>query len=553
MHSSEPFPHLVDDYLGYLYEVLPTGASLDGVHLHDDLFEDLARPALDGHLRALAGFARRLNQLDPASLSPTERVDHAIVSANVDARMFDLETVRRWDRDPQAYAEVIGAGLAAQAMFDHAPEVDRARRVASKLRQVPRLVQCARDNVKECPGLFVKTSLEAWRGVLRFIESDLPRAFSSLDDLHILADLADTSSEAAASVTSYLAYLEGDMAPRAKASFRLGKDTLEQQFRRHEGITLGTERILSIAIRELNELQEEFRSVAGRLNGGDPIAAWRKAKEQHAPPPGQLVAAAKAQLDEISTFLRRQNIVSVPAGSAVIVAPSPGFDRWTSASMWASGPFETKPGPAYYCLTDVDPTWPAERQEEHRRDLSAASLWSMTIHEVYPGHLLHWQHLRSVDSKVRKSLLLASGAFVEGWAHYSEQVMVEAGFRRSDATFKLGQLSEALVRIARLIVGIRLHCDDLSVEQGMRFFRDEAFLEEHTARREAERGAFDATVPLYAAGRLMMLKLRSDYREQEESRFSLRTFHDAVLAQGNAPFWAHRRLLMDDSSDALLE
>ena len=131
--------------------------------------------------------------------------------------------------------------------------------------------------------------------------------------------------------------------------------------------------------------------------------------------------------------------------------------------------------------------------------------------------------------------------------------MGEAGFRRSDPSVKLGQLAESLIRLARFVVAIRLHCEDLSVEQGMRFFRDEAFLEEATARREAERGTFDPTYLVYALGRLMMLKLRRDYKEQVDGKFSLRTFHDAVLAQGSAPLWAHRRLLLDETTDAALE
>jgi uncharacterized protein (DUF885 family) len=132
-------------------------------------------------------------------------------------------------------------------------------------------------------------------------------------------------------------------------------------------------------------------------------------------------------------------------------------------------------------------------------------------------------------------------------------MMVEAGFRRGDASLKLGQLAEALVRLARFVVAIRVHCEDLSVEQGMRFFRDEAFLEEATARREAERATFDPTYLVYSVGKLMMLKLRRDSKEQLGARFSLRAFHDAVLANGSAPFWAHRRLLLGETADASLE
>jgi uncharacterized protein (DUF885 family) len=361
MHPSEPFPHFVDDYLAYLYEVLPTQASLAGVHLHDDLLEDLSRAAVDDHVRALAGFSRRLHQITPALLTPTEQVDHPVVAANIEARMYELESVRTWERSPQFYAELIGTSLASQALFAYAPEPERARRVASKLRQVPRLVQAARENIKECPGILLKVGFETWRGVLKFIETDLPRAFSTLDDLHILGDLADTSTEAAAAITSYIAYLEEDVAPRAKASFRIGREKFEQKLKLEEGITLNADRLLSIALRELGEVQEEFRSLAGRLNGGDPIQAWRDAKERH-PEAGQLVAVAQEQVKTLETFLRRQAIVSLPEGEPVVVAPSPEFYRRAFASMWTPGPFESKPSRAYYYLTDVDPSWPSRRE-----------------------------------------------------------------------------------------------------------------------------------------------------------------------------------------------
>ena len=552
MYPSEPFPHFVDDYLAYLHEVFPTQATLDGTHLHDDLLEDLSRAGIDAHIRALSGFGRRLRQIDAGTLPRIERIEHPIVASNIEARMFDFEEVGTWERNPQLYADTIGTSLAGQALFAYAPEADRARRIVSKLRQVARFVQSARDNIKECPGIFVKTGLESWRGILKFIDTDLPRAFSGLDDLHILGDLADTSTEASAAVKGYVDYLETDLAPRAKASFRLGREKFEKKLKLEEGITLTADRLLAIALRALHEVQEEFRTVAGRLNGGDAGTAWRTAKEQH-PAPGEAVKVAQAQVKELEEFLRRQAIVTLPDAEPVVVAPTPEFYRWTFASMWTPGPFETKPSRAYYYLTDVDRSWPPERQEEHMRDFNFPTLWNISIHEVYPGHFLHYQHLRQVDSKVRKSTFFAPASVVEGWAHYCEQMMIEAGFRRNDPTIKLGQLAEALVRLARFVVCIRLHCEDMSVEQGMRFFRDEAFLEEATARREAERGTFDPTYLVYSVGKLMMLKLRRDYKEQQSGKFSLRAFHDSVLAQGCAPFSALRQLVLNDAFDAVLE
>jgi uncharacterized protein (DUF885 family) len=552
MAASEPLPHFADDLLGYLHETHPTYATLDGVHIHDDLLEDLSRQAIDAEARALAGYARRLNEIHSEGLTPIERLEQRMLTANIRARMFELEEVRTWERNPQIYADLIASSLASQALFTFAPAPERARRVLSKLRQVPRLVQAARDNIKEPPGIFVKVGVESFRGALKFIEQDLPRAFSSVDDLHLLGDLADAQTEASQAIGGYIQYLETDVSPRARASFRLGRDKFEQKIRLEEGLALPVDRLLAIAQRELKTTQEAFKSLASKMNGGDPLQAWQHTKSNH-PAPGDLVRVGGEQLEELKTYLERQSIVSLPTGEPVMVAPTPDFYRWTFASMWTPGPFESKPSRAYYYLTDADPAWPEDRQQEHLRDYNYPTLWSISIHEVYPGHFLHYQHLRRVESKIRKSTLFAPASFVEGWAHYCEQMMLEAGFGRNDHGIRLGQLAEALIRLVRFIVGIKLHAEDLSVEQGVRLFREEAYMEEAGARREAERGTFDPTYLVYTAGKLMLLKLRQDYKQQQGKSFSLRTFHDTLLGNGTAPFWLHRQLMLGDDRGDVIE
>ena len=552
MYSAEPLPHFVDEYLAYLYEAHPTNAAFDGVHLHDDLLEDFGRQAIDAQIRALGGFARRLAAIDPTRLTDTERLERPALESNIRSRLFELEQVRTWERSLQHYAEILATSLAGQVLFDYAPLAERARRVHSKLRQVPRMIQSARDNIKDPPGIYVKVGLESLRGTLRFINDDLPRAFGDLGDLHLLGDLADAATEAVTAIAGLIEYLEKDLAPRSKGSFRLGREKFEQKFQLDEGITVGSDRLLSIAMRELQATQDEFRRVASRLNGGDPMAAWQRAKQEH-PAAGQLVPVAQQQLAELQDFIARQRIITLPEGAPVAVLPTPRFYRWTSASMWTPGPFEMRAQRAFYYITDVDPSWPAERQAEHLRDFSYGALWSISMHEVFPGHFLHYQHLRQIDGKLRKSMLFSSTAFVEGWAHYCEQMMVDEGFRKSDTIVRLGQLAEALIRLCRTVVGIRLHCEDMSVEQGVRFFREEAFVEELSARREAERGTFDPAYILYSTGKLMLLKLREDYKAHVGAKYSLRGFHDTLLANGTVPLWLHRTLLLGERNGEMIE
>lgn len=551
-YTSEPLHHFVDDFLGYLYETNPTSAAFDGVHVHDDLVEDLSRGAIERQVQDLAGFARRLAAIRDSSLTAAERIERPMLKASINARIHELEAVRMWERHPGYYGELLATTLASQTLFAYASPTDRARRVLSKLRQMPRLIQAARDNVTDPPGIFVKSGLETLRGVRQLVDQDLPKAFVDVDDLHLLGDLADASTEATDALTGYIDYLEREVAPRARASFRLGRSMLEERLMLEESIATGSETLLAIAMRELKATQDEFRRVAALLGDGDPVELWRGAKQRH-PGPGELVDVAQRQLDELVTFIERHAIVSVPEGEAVTVAPTPSFFRWTFASMWTPGPFETKATRAYYYITDVDPSWPDERKEEHLRDFSEGILWAISIHEVFPGHFLHYQHLRKVESKLRKSILFAPVSFVEGWAHYGEQMMVEAGFGNGNPVIRLGQLAESLIRLARTVVGIRLHAEDMSVEQGVRFFRDEAYLEEGSARREAERGTFDPAYLLYAVGKLMLLKLRADCQAQEGAAFTLRSFHDRLLGNGLAPISVHRRLMLGPNPGELIE
>jgi uncharacterized protein (DUF885 family) len=553
MESLEQLPHFVDDYLGFLYEVRPTAATFDGVHTHDDLVEDFAKGQIERQRRDLGGFARRLAAIRPDSLSPAERLDRAMLESDIRARLLEIEQTRNHERNPQVYADTLATSLASQVLFRYAPSPERARRIVSKLRQTPSLIAAAKANIKEPPGLFVKTALETLRGLLTFLDHDLPRAFGDIDDLSLLGDLADASTEATRAISGYIEYLDTEVAPKTKASFRLGEALFAQKLQTDEGFQVAIPTMLEIGLRELGVKQEEFRRLAAKIGKGDPQEIWRQVKQEH-PPAGQLVREAASQVETLRDFLIQNSIVSVPDHEPLTVAQTPPFYRWTFASLWSPGPFETKPVRAYYYVTDVDQSWPADRQQQHLRDFNLPTLWSISMHESYPGHFLHFQHLRQVESRLRKSTLLAPLSTVEGWAHYAEQAMVDAGFGDDDVRIKLGQIAESLIRLSRLVVSIRLHADDWSVEQGVRFFRDEAFLEETSARREAERGTFDPSYGVYALGKLALMKLRTDLRASQSGKFSARAFHDSVMANGVLPLPLQRQALLGtEDTGALIE
>lgn len=545
-HASEPLSHFVEEHLAHLYEMYPTAAAADGIHAHDDLLEDLSRPAIDDRIRELGGWARRLEGISASALTPVEALERRMLGDRIRGHLFALEEVRDWQRNPLHYADVLAASLAGQVLFAHADLAERARRVGSKLRQVPRLLEAARRNVTEAPGLFVRVAVESFEGLLGLVERDLPRVFRDLEDMHLLGVLADTSMEAGDALREHVAHLRDAVAPRSRASFRLGAARFEQKLRLEEGIELPAGRLLEIARRELRVTQDAFARTAAEIDP-DRDAAWRRTRERH-PAPDALVREAGERLDALETFLTRRRIVSIPEHAGVQVRPTPGFQRGTTASLRSPGPFETARLPAYYYVTAVDPAWPAARRQEHLRGLSYATLSSIAAHEVFPGRFLHFEHLRAVASPCRKSGFFAARSFAAGWAHYAEQMVLDEGFERGNPETRLGQLAEALVRLARTIVGIRLHTEDLSVEQGVRFFCEEAYLEEARARQEAERGTFDPGYVLYSLGKLMLQKLRADAAASEGDGFSLPRFHDRLLGQGCLPFRMHRDLMGCDGA-----
>ena len=261
MESLEPLPHFVDDYLSFLYEAHPTAATFDGVHTHDDLLEDFARGQIERQRRDLGGFARRLAAIRAESQAPDQRLDRAMLESDIRARLLEIEQTRNFERNPQLYADTLATSLASQVLFQYAPISERARRIVSKLRQVPSLITAAKANVKEPPGLFVKTALETLRGLLTFLDADLPRACGAIDDLSLLGDLADASTEASSAISGYIEYLDTEVAPKTKALVPPRRAALRAE-------TAHRRRIRSPAVQASRHRPSRVAEDAGRISRG---------------------------------------------------------------------------------------------------------------------------------------------------------------------------------------------------------------------------------------------------------------------------------------------
>jgi uncharacterized protein (DUF885 family) len=550
--AAADFPKLVSEYLNDLHSRHPAMAAASGIHSWDSQLEDYSPAAIADEIAAIKKFQARLEKIPPIALGLSDLIDYQIISSNMKSRLLELEALKSFQRNPQVYSETISNGLLLLAIFDYAPAEVRLQNVIAKENQIPRLLDSARANIHNPPAVYLKLAAESFRGTLSFIRNDLPKAFASVGDTRLRRRFKQAMARACGAIEQYIRYLE-NMKPAATTTFAIGRQNYEAKLRYDEGIDIPTGVLLNIATRELSKVQEEFRKTAARIDPRrDPLKVWAEVQAEH-PSPLRLIEEVRKQLSSLVSFLKEKQVVTLPEDDLPLVQPTPDFLRWSTASMWTPGPFETRQLPARYFITDVDPSWSEKQKQEYLSSLNFAQLWTTSIHEAYPGHFVQALYLKRVKSVVRKTWALAATSFVEGWAHYAEQMMIDEGFGNRDPKLKMGQLADALLRLCRFIVGIREHTQGMTIEQATQFFMQNAYMGETPARMEAERGSFDPTYIVYTVGKLAILKMREDYKRERGAEFSLRDFHDHLLSNGLAPLWAHRRMLMPGDKGKLIE
>jgi uncharacterized protein (DUF885 family) len=256
-----------------------------------------------------------------------------------------------------------------------------------------------------------------------------------------------------------------------------------------------------------------------------------------------LIPFGRATVESIVKFIKDRKVVTIPSEVRPTITETPPYARSGGfASMDTPGAFETRATEAFYYITPPEKDWDAKHKEEHLRLFNAPVMDIITVHEAYPGHYIQFLYAKQFPTKTRK--LVACGSNAEGWAHYAEQMMLEEGFGDGSPKLRLAQLSEALLRDVRWIVGIRLHTSGWTVEQGTKLFEEKGFQEPSVAYEEARRGAYNPTYLYYTLGKLQIYKLRDDYKKTKGSAYTLEGFHDEFVRQGGIPIKLIRRILL---------
>ncbi|MHB1674681.1 MAG: DUF885 domain-containing protein [Acidobacteriaceae bacterium] len=558
-HNSK-WMHLVDAYFDTVYLPFnPTQGTSAGLHQYDGKLENYSRASLDKEAAALRTYEKKVAAFPSGELNPSDEGDREFLLGTIRSQLLTLGTIRPWQKDPDTYSSSITNSAFTIIERNYAPAEVRLAALIEREKQMPAALDAARANLANPPKIFTEIALEQLPGIISFFQSDIPAAFTSVKDPTLLDEFHASNTAVIQSLIRYRQWLKTDVLPKSNGDFRIGAATFSAKLRDDEMVDIPLDRLLQIGYADLHKNQEQFRQVAHELDPSKtPMQVLDELQRDH-PSPDQLLGKFQNTFNNLIQFIHEKQIVSIPSDVQPTLENTPPFMRATTfASMDSPGAYETGSHKAYFNVTVPGADETPQEQAESMAAFNVGTIVSTSVHEAYPGHYVQFLFMPQIHSRVRK--MLYSNSNVEGWAHYCEQMMLDEGYgqpgwgakdAREAKLIRLGQLSDALLRDARFIVGIKMHTQGMTIDQAVDFFQKEGYQTRATGLVEAKRGASDPTYLYYTLGKLMILKLQADVRKKEGAAFSLEKFHNEFLLQGGVPLPIVRRAMLGNSSPVL--
>jgi len=548
---------VAEEFIKGYFAARPLLGTSMGLHEYDGRISDYSRLALDAELFRLKKFDDRLQKFELTKLSQRQSIDLRILQSAIRKEIFQREAMSVYERDPMVYARAADLNIYIKRNF--APLEDRVHSIVAIESQVPNILIAARTNLDPVlPKPYVELAIKIARGSADFLRKNLVEAVADLKDERIRSEFFEANRKAATALTDYAAWLERDKLPRATADFALGEEKFARFLKETELVDLPPEKVLEVGMEQLQNEQKAFADAARQIDASKtPAEVFKQVQSEH-PTPESLLPGINKDLESIRKFVLTRKLVTIPSEVRARFKETPQYQRATSfASMDTPGAFEKRATDAYYYVTPPENEWPPEQKDEWLTAFNFYTSDIVSIHEVYPGHYVQFLRLNaSPATKVEK--IFGSYAFVEGWAHYCEKLMIDEGYgtvanptdadQKRAAKYRLAQSDEALLRLCRLCVAIKMHTQHMTVDEATKFFQENCYYEEKPARAEAMRGTFDPGYLNYTLGKLEILKLRDDYKAQEGDNFSLQKFHNELLNHGMPPIRLLRELMLKDKS-----
>jgi len=540
------FKQIATEILEDLFKRHPTQATDLGIHKYDAQLDDYSAAAVKAESDAARAFKTRLAAIDPASLSLDQQLDREQLLRAADNTVLQNDVIKHWANDPDLYPTGITNTAYVMIKRSFAPPDVRLKALIAREQGMPATLAEARKNLDNPPRIFTEIALEQIDNNVSFFAKDVPAAFKDVTDKALLADFKKSNDAVIAALGSYKAFLQKELLPKSKGDFALGADTYSKALAAQEMVELPLDRLMQIAEADRQKNEDAFEATAKQIEASKPAEAVLGALQLDHPPASDLLKTTQDTLDSLRQFIVDHHIITIPPSDPARVKETPPFMRsTTTASMDTPGPFETAKLEGFYNMTLPDPRMPKAAQDDYMRGWYFASIVNVSVHEVYPGHYIQFLYAKSFPTDVRK--LFGAATNSEGWAHYCEQMMLDEGFHAGEPKYRLAQLQDALLRNVRFIVGIKMHTQGMTVEEATKLFETQGHQPHQVAVEEAKRGAGDPLYGYYTMGKLMLLKLRDDYKAKQGAAYTLQGFHDTFIKLGPLPMPLIRRAMLGET------
>ena len=566
--ASRKFAELSDQFLKDALALTPVNASTAGYHKHidpsngktielDAQFDDMSLEAF-ARLRAFyAGWRERFRKETPvSSLGPEDAADWHLIDDQIGFNLLEFDRIQNYRHHPTVVVELIGNGIFLPLSQSYAPRDVRIGHVLSRIGQIPRVLDQAKQYLSDADPIFVTTAIQENDGNIDLIQNTVAGEIDPSSPLKTQYD--KVAPPAIAALKDFSRWLRDDLGKRpSRLDWRLGKDLYDQKFKLVMETPVTPEEILASAEQELKAVRAEMfqlalpmharmypdhgdhADLAGRDRENRVIGeVLEKISDDH-PQPDRLQAAIEADLETIKQFIREKKIVSLSDRDNLKVIPTPPFMRGIySVAGFASAPPLEPQAEAQYWVTPIDPAMPAAKAESKLREYNSWVLKWLTIHEALPGHYVQFEHLNNIQPERRRLLrsLYSNGAYVEGWAEYIAQVMMDEGFLDNDPRFRLEMRKIRLRLLANTILDVKMQTMGMTDAQAMDLMTKDAFQTQAEADGKLIRAKLSSTqLPTYYVGLREWLAFRKRYQAAAGANFDLLKFHDAVLDEGPLP------------------
>ncbi len=538
-----PWDAFVEEQIEAHLEAHPAWAVTQGRHEFDGRLPDWSEAGLDEEVRRLRQARRDAMAFADADLSPEQRYQRDYFVSRIDHDLF-WRVKARWPyRNPQFYFGWMTDSLdpSPYITLNYAPVEERMAAFTRYLEALPEAARHIRSNLRmPMPETWLQLGIDAFGGYASYFRDEVPAVWAGVQDEVLQERFRAANERAIVAMTELAEWLELGRSI-ADQGYALGPELYQDMLWDTERVRIDLEALEEAGRADMERNLAALRDACAEFAPGQDLRRCMDRMAARKPAEGS-VAAARAQLDETRAFLDQADLVSIPGTETALVEESPPYARSNFAYINIPGPWEENQ-PSVYYISPPNPAWPEDVQRNYVAGES--DLLFTSIHEVWPGHVLKFMH-------AKRSPWLYGRAFdtypyAEGWAHYTEELMLEAGLRDADAETRIGQLSNALLRNARFLASIGLHTQGWTVEEAKEFFMDEAYQSEGTALQQAARGTYDPAYLNYTLGKLLIRRLREDWTAERGGRDAWREFHDTFLTYGGPPIPLVRQQMLGEA------